>query len=78
MWAARTTPSRVGGRLTPGCCAAACLELLESAASSPASWRIDLAAAGNPDEWDRMFRINVAAPMRLMRLLAPGMKDKVR
>ncbi|EFN54113.1 hypothetical protein CHLNCDRAFT_135473 [Chlorella variabilis] len=31
---------------------------------------------GNPDEWDRMFRINVAAPMRLMRLLAPGMKDK--
>lgn len=34
-------------------------------------------AAGNPDEWDRMFRVNVMAPMRLVRQLAPKMCDKV-
>lgn len=32
---------------------------------------------GNPDEWDRMMRINAAAPMRLIRALAPAMADKV-
>ena len=33
--------------------------------------------AGNPDEWDRMMRINAMAPMRLVRCLAPKMADKV-
>jgi NAD(P)-dependent dehydrogenase (short-subunit alcohol dehydrogenase family) len=28
-------------------------------------------------DWDKMMKINVAAPMRLIRLLAPKMKEKV-
>ncbi|KAL4429337.1 hypothetical protein ABPG77_005111 [Micractinium sp. CCAP 211/92] len=31
---------------------------------------------GNPDEWERMFKVNVLAPMRLVRQLAPKMCDK--
>ncbi|KAL4458667.1 hypothetical protein ABPG75_013532 [Micractinium tetrahymenae] len=31
---------------------------------------------GNPDEWDRMFKVNALAPMRLVRQLAPKMCDK--
>ena len=33
--------------------------------------------AGDPDAWERMMAINLKAPMRLTRALAPGMVDKV-
>ena len=31
---------------------------------------------GNPDDWDRVMRVNALAPMRLIRALAPKMCDK--
>jgi short-subunit dehydrogenase len=31
------------------------------------------ALEGNPDEWDTMLNVNLHAPMRLTRLLAPAM-----
>lgn len=31
---------------------------------------------GNPDEWERVIKINLNVPMRLTRLLAPKMCDK--
>jgi len=30
----------------------------------------------DPDEWDTMLAVNLAAPMRLVRLLGPGMAEK--
>jgi len=30
----------------------------------------------NPDEWDTMLAVNLAAPMRLVRLLGPSMAEK--
>jgi len=32
--------------------------------------------AGNPDDWDKQTQINLMTPMRLTRMLLPGMKDK--
>ena len=37
-----------------------------------------LPPAGNPDEFDRVMRVNALAPMRLIRALAPKMVDKAR
>ena len=34
--------------------------------------------AGNPDDFDRMVKVNALAPMRLIRALAPKMCDKAR
>ncbi|KAL4435881.1 hypothetical protein ABPG77_000643 [Micractinium sp. CCAP 211/92] len=31
---------------------------------------------GNPDDWDRVMKVNALAPMRLIRSLAPKMCDK--
>lgn len=31
---------------------------------------------GNPDEWDKVIAVNLKAPMRMMRHLAPKMVDK--
>jgi NAD(P)-dependent dehydrogenase (short-subunit alcohol dehydrogenase family) len=30
----------------------------------------------DPDDWDAMLAVNLAAPMRLLRLLGPGMAAK--
>ena len=32
--------------------------------------------AGSPDDWDKQTQINLMTPMRLTRMLLPGMKDK--
>ena len=32
--------------------------------------------AGDPDEWDKVLRVNMMAPMRLMRRLTPAMVEK--
>lgn len=31
---------------------------------------------GDPDEWDRLFKLNVSAPLRLTRRLAPSMVER--
>jgi len=36
------------------------------------------ALEGDPDDWERALVLNVAAPMRLTRRLAPGMVDRER
>ncbi len=33
-------------------------------------------SAGDPDEWDKVLRVNMMAPMRLMRRLTPAMVEK--
>ncbi len=50
---------------------------LHGAAQSEQQSCLIPSAAGNPDEWERMFKVNVLAPMRLVRQLAPKMCDKV-
>ena len=32
--------------------------------------------AGDPDEWEKVIRVNMLAPMRLMRRLTPAMVEK--
>lgn len=36
------------------------------------------ALAGDPDEWERLMQVNVLAPMRLTRRLAPAMAQRER
>ncbi len=33
-------------------------------------------SAGDPDEWEKVLRVNMMAPMRLMRRLTPAMVEK--
>ena len=32
--------------------------------------------AGDPDEWEKVLKVNMLAPMRLMRRLTPAMVEK--
>lgn len=32
--------------------------------------------AGDPDEWEKVIRVNMLSPMRLMRRLTPAMVEK--
>ena len=32
--------------------------------------------AGDPDEWEKVIKVNMLAPMRLMRRLTPAMVEK--
>ncbi len=34
------------------------------------------ASVGDPDEWEKVIRVNMLSPMRLMRRLTPAMVDK--
>ncbi len=36
------------------------------------------AAAGDPDEWDKLFKLNVSAPLRLTRRLAPSIVERTK
>lgn len=31
---------------------------------------------GSPDDWDKQTQINLMTPMRLTRMVLPGMKDR--
>ena len=35
-------------------------------------------AAGDPDEWDKLFKLNVSAPLRLTRRLAPSIVERTK
>ncbi|KAL4440233.1 hypothetical protein ABPG75_003234 [Micractinium tetrahymenae] len=55
-----------------------CIDVLVNAAGAyPDSGKID-PLEGDPDAWEAAFGLNVLAPMRLTRRLAPAMADKGR
>ncbi|KAL4427321.1 hypothetical protein ABPG77_003230 [Micractinium sp. CCAP 211/92] len=55
-----------------------CIDVLVNASGAyPDSGKID-PLEGDPDAWETAFSLNVLAPMRLTRSLAPAMADKGR